>query len=217
VVLKRSDPTVLDVCLERTVFVLLDVEPAIAFAVGDRGPAVRVRFHFEVRALDVLVVTHDLHVRRRFPIAAAVVLDLVAQVDAIRAGVERVGLRDGDAVLAPCERHDQLRVAGFQPVLVGSGVIQREMVRLRTLVCRTQTGLRDVARILRAEQAHRQVRAILHLRVLQQIGALEIAAAFADVDREHVGDDAHDASAAFRRFDSLLRCRRGFRLRGCSV
>jgi hypothetical protein len=123
VMLKRGDPAVLDVRFESAVLVLLDVETAIAFAVGNRRPAVRVRFDLEIRALDVLVVTHDLHVRRCLPIAAAVVLDVVAQVDAIRAGIERVGLGDGDAVFAPGQRHDELRLARLQPVLVGVSAV----------------------------------------------------------------------------------------------
>ncbi len=163
------------------------VELAVLGAVINRRPVVGVAVDVEIGALGRRIVAHDLGERARLVVAAAAVVNLVGNLDAVGAAPEGVGLGDRHPLRAPGERHAQLR--GAAEAIVGAVArVLRVLVRVRAGAGSGEPGLQLVKRQRRVVvlQAHGRGLA-LHLRIGRQVDARERAPAQADVHVEHVG------------------------------
>ncbi len=167
-----------------------EVELAVFGAVVESG-SVELRLLgavVEHRALGAWIVADDLRVLRHLPGRVGMILNGVFDIDAILAPAEDQRLGNGNAVLTGPRERDSHLVAGAKIEFALRRRIGRQM---RGGGPRSgQSGLQLVqrARIVDILEANRR-RLALHPRVLDQVGALDRAAARADVDIEYVCTD----------------------------
>ena len=214
VMLHRGDPAVGRVLRKRRIVLVRDVELAILAAVVHRRPAVGETLDVEHRALLLDDVTRDLHVGRRRPVGGRAIVHVIEDLDGVAARPEHVSLRDRHALpVRPRERHAQLGCSRREPVLGRGARVQGEVGRFGTPVQHTQSAPRDViVRFLRVEDTDRRTARTLVVRILRQVRAHQRAALQADLEIEHVGDDAHRRGGR-RRFRYRRCARRGRRAR----
>ena len=178
---------------ERGIVLVIDVELLVLLAVVHGRTAERVALDVEHRTFLREHVPRELHVGGGLPVRCRCVLHVVLHVDRVLARLEDVGLHHGDALLVrPRQRHAQFLRAWREAELGGRRRVRRQVRRFGAAVGRTQAAAHDTERrVVRRQQAHRRAARLLVLRVLQQVGAQQVAALQADVHVQHVGDDAN--------------------------
>ena len=184
--------------LAERLVVLVDAELLVLLAVVHGRTAERIALDVEHRPALRIHVPRKLHVRGRLPVGARGVLHVIDHFDGVLARLEDVGLRDGDALpVRPRQRHAQFLRARRETEFAGRRGVQRKVRGFGTAVGRAQAAAHDaVRRVVGRQQAHRGAARLLVARVLQQVGAQQVAALQADVHVDHVGDDTDTGSCS---------------------
>ncbi len=118
----------------------------------------------------------------------AVVTHVIPQVDGIGAAFEGEGLGHHQTLaVGPGERHGELVGVRGQRIVAALGRPLGQMGGRVFPRRPRQARLQQVEiRRVGVEQAHRHVRVVLVQRILQEVGAIELAAPQIDVEIEHI-------------------------------
>ncbi len=132
---------------------------------------------------------------------------VVGDSDFVAAALERVGLRDHDALaVAPGQRDSEFFCARRKPEVLGRRREGRKVGRFAATAGGPEPATRDfISAFGRCQQPYRRTVLRLGLRILQQVGAYQRSTLQAHIHVEHVG---HDTNRGLGRID-LGRQRRG--------